>query len=149
MSPLYNPDDLEESTGGAVEAGEYFFKVESCDGHESQAGNSGMKLKLTVRVEDDRDISVYDYLMFTKKALWKMRDFCNSVGIDFYGQNDLEPKDYLGMVGRANFELGEENEAGRRYLGVDGYIPQNEQTAPEKPVEKPVEKAKKTSGNPF
>ena len=95
-------------------------------------------------------IKVYDRLVSTPKALWRIRSFCAGAGRDFTA-GALDDQECIGMPGRAKLVLGEKNEKGKRYMQVENYVPRaGFSEAPAKVKEKPEEgKNPKKSGLPF
>lgn len=84
--------------------GEYPFEVTNCEAKTSKAGNPMFELKL--RVGDKA--SVYDNLVFTQAAFWKIDQFLRAVGAHpGEGQSiDLEADDCIGHKGRVKIRTG-------------------------------------------
>lgn len=105
------------SNGGKAEPGTYAFIVGNAEETESRAGNAMIKLQLLVTPDGfDNPVTVYENLVFTDKALWKIEQFCNCVGLeDAFKISeetgraliDLDPFDCLNKQGLAEFELND------------------------------------------
>ena len=63
-----------------LEPGDYFFVVKSAEASISSKGNEMITIVLDVS-DETRNNTVYDYLVGTEKAYWKIRDFCRAVGL--------------------------------------------------------------------
>ena len=113
--------DPEVNSGGPIAEGEYFFAVQDAVAATSSNGNDMIELTLEVDVGRDRPVAVFDRLVATQTALWKIHTFCESCGLDFHA-DELLPEHCLGREGRAQFVLGEPNRAGRQYLEVYRYL---------------------------
>lgn len=143
----YNPDDYEPMDFAPIVPGKYEFVVVAADEAQSKNGNDMISLSLQVTVPDrDNGVKVYDYLVSTAKALFKIEQFCKATGIDFNSGN-LEAEDCLGLEGVALFRLGEKKSDGKQYLEVDRYLPLEGYTEQPvgKKVSKPVGKTTKTT----
>ena len=120
LSTYDSSDDTRES----VPPGEYSFEVEDAVSDFSANGNDMMKLTLSVEVERDEPITVFDYLVAVDNAKWKIYGFCQSVGLG--GSSDeLLPEQCLSRSGRANFGLGKPTSEGYRYLVIKKYLPRD------------------------
>ena len=111
----YNPSEMDPSAGRA-EPGTYRFRVDEAAETTFRSGSHGLKLVLLVAAYADRDISVYDNLVYHPKALWKVDAMLKSVGLDF--SSPPEAHELIGRQGVAEFRLGE-----RGYLEVAKYVP--------------------------
>lgn len=113
MSPLgYDPEEKVES--GPAKPGSYDFSVTAAEETEFRSGNQGLKVTLDVFTGGDQPRNVYENFVYVPKALWKLEQFMIAIGLDF--NSPPEEEELIGREGVAYFELGEANEAGRRYL---------------------------------
>jgi hypothetical protein len=113
----YNPNDLKEMP--PIKEGRYVFKVANAEEQTSKSGNPMIKLDMCVKISDYKSLPIFDYLVSTEKALFKIKQFCQSVGLPFNG--DLNVDDVLGKTGEALF-MHETGSDGRKYLKVAKYI---------------------------
>ena len=110
----YNPQDMDESVG-PVPPGEYDFRVDDATEKQFQSHNKGCALHLSVAVSRERDIQVFDNLVYTSKSLWKTKQFLSCIGRDFNNPPDVY--ELIGMTGRAKFKLGDKG-----FLEVAAYV---------------------------
>lgn len=115
MTMTYNPDEATESVERAV-AGTYDFTVDQLEELTFRSGNPGAKAVLRVQAFNDRDVKVYASFVYVPKALWKLRQFFECVGMDFKRPPPVEA--FAGLKGRAEFITGEKG-----YLEVDNFLP--------------------------
>ena len=73
-------EQQEPSTPTLLEPGNYFFEVKSAEASISSKGNEMITVVLDATDGTKRN-TVYDYLVGTEKAYWKIRDFCQAVGL--------------------------------------------------------------------
>jgi len=83
-------------------AGEYTFRVTNVDYTHSNKTNAPMAL-VTLEVEYDGElVNVFDYLVLTKKAEWKLSSFFRCIGLKKHGEPfEMNWNRALGAVGRA------------------------------------------------
>ena len=146
----WNPDEYEETSFEPIPDGEYNFTVIGANEKTSKSGNAMIELELQFDIGGGNVIKVYDRLVSTPKALWRIRSFCAGAGRDFTA-GALDDQECIGMPGRAKLVLGEKNEKGKRYMQVENYVPRaGFSEAPAKVKEKPEEgQNPKKSGLPF
>lgn len=135
----YNPNDYDpaaEVMHDLVPEGDYEFTVSNAFERLSHNGNEMIELELSVEVGRDQPIRVYDRLVGTPAAQWKIHQFCECVGLE-YNQGEVLPDDVAGRSGWAHFVQGEPRQAGRsmgkRFLEVGYYrrnMPQGQVSAP-------------------
>lgn len=118
--PRFNPSDHEEKESFEVPTGDYPFAVFAAEEQMSSKDNEMINLELHVDIGRDKPLMVYDYLVFTPKALWKVKSFCDANGIDFQS-GELNAVDCEGLEGKVNLALGEPNNQGKRYMQVEYY----------------------------
>lgn len=113
----YNSEEMVSTT--RIEPGIHEFTVVNAQETQSKAGNDMISLELQV---GDEGATVFDNLVSTPKALWKIEQFCKCVGLDF-SRNELNETDCIGMAGKADFYLGEPKQNGKQYIEVAEYLP--------------------------
>lgn len=134
-----------KSGGGNIPAGNYEFIVSNAEEQESQKGNPMINLELLIVIPDrDNPVKVFDCLVFTENAIFKIEQFCKATGMPEKFKNidgnvdiDLEPANCLNKQGLARFEP--DNKSG--YLRPKYYIdpaekkeqPTGYQASPKKP----------------
>lgn len=122
----YNPKDLKEPP--QIKEGRYSFKVANANETTSKnSGNPMIKVELSVNVGYMKAITINDYLVGIASCLFKVKQFCDCVGIDFNNGN-LEIDDVLGAMGEAIF-VNETGDNGKKYLKVAKYVSANEPPA--------------------
>ncbi len=137
----YNSNEYEPMDVTPVKPGDYDFTVIGATESTSQSGNDMISLELQVNVPGrENPVKVYDYLVSTPKALFKIESFCGAVGLNF-GDDELVADSIIGLNGRAKFVLGLPKDNGNRYLEVRNYIKAEGYTEqPFKPVSKTAQK---------
>lgn len=82
--------DAEIASMNIIADGIYDFEILSADDDTSQNGNDMIHLKTKVFKADGGFIFVDDYLVNTEKMQWKIKHFCESVGLEAeYQAGDL------------------------------------------------------------
>jgi len=115
--PTYTTSTPKTGNGYALlEPGEYDFEVVDAKERISQSGNEMIELKLRLQGE----VHVFDNLVFTEKALWKIDQFLKAVGAHPGEDKDItvEADDCLGHRGRCQLKI-------ETYTGRNGEIRKN------------------------
>lgn len=113
----YNPREKTEGTGGGrAEPGEYPFHIEDAVELTFKSGTEGCKLTLQVGAFQDREIKVFDNLMYLPQSLFRTENLLQALGFDF--NNPPEVHHLIGKTGRAKFVIDKES----GYLKVQTYI---------------------------
>ena len=121
--PHFNKDDYEELAPMKVDDGDYPFAIINATETLSKAGNEMINLEIQVDVGAEKPMTVYDRLVFTTKALFRIKDFCDGVGLGEQWEGGmLDAEDCLGIEGTAHLVLGLENDKGKRYMEVGWYV---------------------------
>lgn len=118
-----------------VEPGDYTVEVLNAEESVSKQGNELIELKL--KVEPSGAI-LYDNLVFTANAFWKIDAFRASTGETVTPDEDVEiiADDLIGRTGRARLTVDEYN--GRKRNKVAAWL-----------LPEAQEKGGKSDGNPF
>jgi hypothetical protein len=96
--------------------GTYDFEVLKAERKTYKSGSQGIALKIGVFTENGGQQWVDDYLVFADKALFKVADFCEAVGLTaHYDAGRLEAQDCVGRAGKCRVGIDEQ----------DGYEPRN------------------------
>lgn len=120
----YTPSKTAESKGGSVPSGEYPFRVDRAEEVRFDTGTDGAKIELKVKVSESREIKVFARLSYVEQAQWKLKQFMDSIGLDFYNPpSDIS--EIEGRTGRAKFKLND-----RGYLDADKFLPSKDGGAP-------------------
>lgn len=90
MSEILNWNDAIENDGSGefavVPAGEYDFIVVDMERQHSNKSNAPMA-KLTLEINHDgTSTKVFDYLVLTRKAEWKLSSFFRAIGMKRHGE---------------------------------------------------------------
>jgi hypothetical protein len=134
----YKPEEKIDSP--RAEAGTYSFKVDDVTEKTFSSGNEGLSVKFLVAVSGERDVTVYSNFVYVPKALWKLKEFMDSIGVDF--EQPPEPWELVNKTGTAAFVVGEKG-----YLEVDTFIPAD--TALKASVSKPAKDEPLSDNVPF
>lgn len=96
-------------------AGTYAFEVVDCKAKEyvpkqgSKMPNCG-QLDVRLRVESDKDYTVFDSMFTAESAVWRMTQFAKSIGIFHKGLQPLElAKACVGQIGNCEIVIDEYN----------------------------------------
>lgn len=111
----YNPQDMVEG-GGRAKPGEYSFYVEHAEETTFRSGNRGLVVTMQVAAFAERDVKVFDRMTYVPTALWKVKQFMDSIGLDFNASPPVAT--LMGKRGRAKFVCGEKG-----YLEAEEYLP--------------------------
>ena len=145
----YNPGDCTEASFQLIPEGDYGFVVVHAEEKTSTNGNEMIALTLAVNVGRERELMVYANLVNTIASLWKVKQFCAAVGMDF-GVGQIVAYDTIGYSGIAHLSLGKPNNQGRRYMQVAYYCERKgyeESPAAQQPTARPGAQAQ-TSPQP-
>lgn len=118
----YDPGNIDPNKGPGKQSkpGRYpFVVIEVEEKSFGRDGNTGLKVVMEVAV-GDRDIKVFENLIYVEQSQWRLKQFLESVGFDYDDPPDID--DLYDTQGVADFKLGKprgENE--RRYLEVDHF----------------------------
>lgn len=123
MPMNYNPDWKAEG-GGRAEPGTYQFKVDDAEEKTFNSGNDGCKLTLMVGALPDRDIHVFENLMYVEQSAWRIREFLESVGCSY--ERPPDARDLINKTGTAKFKLGKNG-----YLEVETFLPASASNGPD------------------
>ena len=107
--PSYKQEEPKKAGTYFVEPGIYRVEVKNAVEKVSQNGNAMIKLICKVLLKDDVEgPEVWDHLVFTAKASWKIDQFLASIGQAVVPGEEVnvEADDLVGVVGVA--EIGEE-----------------------------------------
>ena len=107
--PTYKSSELKQAGVYYVEPGVYKMEVASAADKTSQNGNAMIKLVCKILLPDgSAGPEVWDHLVFTSKAAWKIDQFLASIGRATVPGEDVEVDaiDLIGSVGVAL--IGEE-----------------------------------------
>lgn len=115
-TPEADGSEQEQSRGDVHVAGVWPFEVNLVEEAVSKkSGNEMLKLELTAATING-DARCYAYLVKTKKAQWKTKEFLISAGLDPSKPHGLEA--FESAKGVARFIVGE-----RGYLEVEEFLP--------------------------
>lgn len=110
--------DEEIEMMGLVPEGEYRFEVAKATSKMSNGGNPMIELVLKVWDKNGSEQQVYDYLVSTPKMMFKVKHFCDSVGLtQEYLKGHFQDWQCTGKSGRAYIVVtkGKPNDEGGMY----------------------------------
>jgi len=88
---------VEDSSFEALPVGTYHCCVTGIEATTFSSGNSGWKVTYTVQDQPYQSRKLFDNLVLTSKALWKIRDFISACTREKpTGQFNFNPEDYQG-----------------------------------------------------
>ena len=120
--PQFNTDEYEERGPIQVPAGQYPFAVVEAKEAMSKAGNEMINLELQFEVGAEKPMTIYDRLVFTAKALFRIKQFTEATGTESnWADGALDAEDCIGLEGIARIALGDKNDKGKQYMEVDWY----------------------------
>lgn len=111
----YDDSEVPKSAPRAT-AGVYAFTVEDATDETFRSGNDGVKLTLATEAFPDRNVRVFCNLVTVKNALWKVKQFLDSVGMPFSPPPDTNK--LVGLRGSARYIVNDKG-----YLEVDEFLP--------------------------
>lgn len=89
--------------------GDYEFTVLDAEDAVSAAGNEMINMTLQVWDESGKDFKVWDRLVFTPKALYRIRNFCKANGLDEQWEaREVTTDDVTGVTGTAHIGIDPE-----------------------------------------
>ena len=135
--PKYNPKDYEPKDFIEIPEGDYSFSVVNATENTSSKDNEMIELEMQFDVGRSAPMIVYDRLVFTKKALFRIEGFCVATGHDF-SKGELLAGDCIGTTGIAHLGLGAPREkgkhAGKRFMEIRWYCrPKGYEESPVQP----------------
>ena len=91
---------------GLFPKGEYDFEVIDAKDTESKAGNDMIALTLNVVDAYDARKTVFDFLVSTEKAIFKIRQFAAATGMmNLYDVGGFTAEDCIGKTGRCKIVI--------------------------------------------
>jgi predicted metal-dependent phosphoesterase TrpH len=124
--PSYKQEEPKKAGTYFVEPGIYRLEIKNAVEKVSQNGNAMIKLVCKVLLKDDIEgPEVWDHLVFTAKASWKIDQFLASIGQAVVPGEEVsvEATDLIGEVGVA--EIGEEagtNNPDQRFNNIARWV---------------------------
>lgn len=110
---VYKDEELNDGRGfSLLEPGIYNFQVLDAINKPSQSsGNPMITLKLNVWDDNGKEYKITDYLVSQKNCAWKIKHFCESVGlIKEYEDHKFDENLCLDKCGKASivYQIGKE-----------------------------------------
>jgi predicted metal-dependent phosphoesterase TrpH len=124
--PSYKQEEPKKAGTYFVEPGIYRVEIRNAVEKTSQNGNPMIKLVCKILLKDDVEgPEVWDHLVFTAKASWKIDQFLASIGQAVVPGEEVsvEATDLIGEVGVA--EIGEEqgtNNPDQRFNNIQRWV---------------------------
>lgn len=119
-------EQADEQSGGFEpwRAGDYDFNVHDASEEVSEAGNEMVKLTIHVLNPEGQRRTVFDYLVNSDKAQWKIRHFAEAVGmVAQYEAGEMETADIVGRMGRLKLRIKPAQGQYATQNAVNDYIP--------------------------
>ena len=126
---FYTPNREAAESGGRAPEGEYAYQVEQADEKTFSTRNSGVALMLLVAI-GDRDVKVFENLVDTPAAQWRIKQFMESINCDYMNPPPLYQ--IPGKRGRAKFVVGDNG-----YLEVEEFLPASASNGPGRAPQEP------------
>jgi len=119
MSFTFTPMTEEEIKSlNIMDSGIYDFEVIKAEQSISKSGNPMIKLMLKVWDTNGREHIIYDYLVSTSNMMYKIKHFCESVGLeDKYKLGTFDENDCVGKCGKVDIiiQKGQSSPNGGNY----------------------------------
>ena len=133
--PTFTPRSEEELSNLIPHKSVCNFQVISTDDKPSKTGNEMITLQLKVWDDKGREHILTDHLVFSDRALFKVKHFCESVGIaEQYNAGQLEAFHCQDKSGKAHIII--EKDASGQYPDknkIKDYVPESAKTVAPKP----------------
>jgi hypothetical protein len=106
-----------------LQPGDYPFKVKQAEPQISKNGNDMIVLQIIVK-GSQTTTTVYDYLIGKRTCFWKIKNFCNSVGISsvLVADGQLAPADCVDRVGTVRLTIEPAKDGYPEKNTVDDYV---------------------------
>lgn len=118
----YGTDWDKVAEGAVVPDGRYVARVSDVQEREGkESGNPYLNIELTIQEpEEFLGRKLWDVFMLSANALWKLRNFCKTIGFDLTGAAELDTDDLQDLVVgvQVTTEVYQERERNR----VKGYF---------------------------
>jgi hypothetical protein len=120
----FNPSDGTPKSGfDLLPDGEYDIEVIEAEERTSQKGNQMIALTLQARHPDGYDSRVWDYLVSTAAAVFKIKMFCEATGLESQFQSGrLTAEECVGRKSRARITIEEGREGFSDRNSVAEYV---------------------------
>lgn len=106
--------EAEVNAANLLPGGEYLFEVSEAEEQKSKAGNDMVKLKLYVFDDEERRHVIFDYLVGTESAAYKLRHFAESIGlIAQYEHGEIRAEQMITRTGKC--QVGIQKDKGGQY----------------------------------
>ena len=100
VNPI-SEQEADAQSSGLWPDGEYDYEIREASEETSAAGNSMIKLEVYIFDRDANRRMVFDYLVNSDGAAWKIRKFAASCGLlPQYEKGDLMANEIVGRTGR-------------------------------------------------
>lgn len=127
---IANPISKKEAEGSGFtpwRAGDYDFEVFDASEEISSIGNEMIKLTLYVFDEDGNKRTVFDYLVNSEKAQFKIRHFAAAIGrISDYENGDMDINNMVNKTGRLKLRIKPAQGEYPAGNSVGDYIPRDD-----------------------
>ena len=115
MKLSFNVEDAADKRD--IPNGVYLFRIAQINERKFSTGTEGMSVQFDVFLDNkSAPITVWENMYYAPKALWKLRDMCKSVGVEF--KQGLDSEELLRKSGRAFFH----RKKGDQFLSLEEFI---------------------------
>nr|DAF76490.1 MAG TPA: Protein of unknown function (DUF669) [Caudoviricetes sp.] len=84
----------------ALQEGVYSLQVASAEETTSSTGNPMLKVEYDV-MDDEQKHKIWDNFVLIDKCLWKIKEFCEALGIDTSEICEIDPAELVGLCIKA------------------------------------------------
>jgi uncharacterized protein DUF669 len=99
---LTDEEILAVKNEGLLPDGAYSFVVRGIKAKTSQSGNPMLEVQLGVLDKDGNERIITDYLVATRKMMFKLKHFCDAIGLSSeYSSGKFDPMKCIGKKGAA------------------------------------------------
>lgn len=129
----------QETSQRILPDGEYDFEVLKAEPQTSQAGNEMLKLMVRVFDGNGNKIQLFDYLVASDKAAWKIAQFCKATGMEskLDADGELLADDVKGRTGVCRVVVDDDDQWGTRNQ-IGGYVVDTDAETDNQADHKPV-----------
>lgn len=122
-----NWDAVKEEESAVLEEGTYKVKVDDIEERTTKNGHDMWRMKLKVIEGDDIGKVVFDNLIFSEKALKRVKLVAAKLGINLQGEQDFLPSSILGKeayvkVVQEDYEANDGSMKKRNTVPFNGFI---------------------------
>jgi len=96
--PKVDFPNIKDSNFRIVPEGEYDCELTEIEQQTSKNSNEMWQMCFEILEGEYKGVKVFDRLVFTEKALWKIKMICSRLGFDVSKELELEPDMLIGSM---------------------------------------------------